>query len=266
MSRRTHISNDTRRGVRGRAVWPLALLCVLLCAASAWLIVSRVTGAAAAREVADAREVTFDWDEADAPNYYKVVGPAHFDETPGAGEVVYSPLDALGRAGRVVACVDHALMEAGRSREREPMNNLLPSGWGENAEVEIELPNGDAYHGYFWNRSHLLAKSLGGEEVIENLVCGTRMQNVGANVNGIEGGMAYAESLARDWLEEHPQGSVLYGARPLYRGDELVCRNVVVDVRSSDGALDMEVLVFNAAKGYAIDYATGEFWGEEDLP
>ena len=71
--------------------------------------------------------------------------------------------------------------------------------------------------------------------------------------------MAYAESLTRDWLEENPRGSVLYAARPLYRGSELVCRNVLVDVRSSDGALNFEVLVFNAAKGYEIDYETGEF-------
>lgn len=201
----------------------------------------------------------FDWSEAAAPNYYKVVGTARFEHELVPGEVVYEPLDALGRAQGTAACVDYELMEAGRSRERGSTSDLNPSGWGDNEEVAIELPNGKTYHGYFWNRSHLLAKSLGGEERIENLVCGTRMQNVGANMGGSEGGMAYAEALVRDWLEEHPDGSVQYRVRPVYRADELVCRAVLVDVRSSDGALDYEVVVYNAAKGYRIDYAAGTF-------
>ena len=259
MRRRTHIRNGNRTSTHGRAAWLLVLLCLVVCAAAAGWVLLRVMDAGATSEERALQDETREWDETVAPNYYQVVGPACFDEVPEVGEVIYEPLDALGRAGRVIACVDYALMEAGRSREREPTNDLLPSGWGDNAEVEVELPNGNTYHGYFWNRSHLLAKSLGGEEVIENLVCGTRMQNVGANVEGVEGGMAYAESLTRDWLEENPRGNVLYAARPLYRGSELVCRNVLVDVRSSDGALDFEVLVFNAAKGYEIDYETGEF-------
>ena len=201
----------------------------------------------------------FDWSEAAAPNYYKVVGAARFEHELVPGEVVYEPLDTLGRAQGTAACVDYELMEAGRSRERGSMSDLDPSGWGDNEEVAIELPNGKTYHGYFWNRSHLLAKSLGGEERIENLVCGTRMQNVGANMGGIEGGMAYAETLARDWLEEHPKGNVQYQARPVYRAGEPVCRAVLVDVRSSDGILDYEVVVYNAAKGYRIDYTAGTF-------
>lgn len=201
----------------------------------------------------------FDWGEAVAPNYYKVIGAAQFEHELASGEVVYEPLDALGRAQGTVACVDYALMDAGRSRVRGSTSELNPSGWGHNDEVAIELPNGKTYHGYFWNRSHLLAKSLGGEERIENLVCGTRMQNVGANMGGSEGGMAYAEALVRDWLEEHPDGSVQYRVRPVYRADEPVCRAVLADVRSSDGALDCEVIVYNAAKGYCIDYVAGTF-------
>lgn len=204
-------------------------------------------------------EADLEWDERQAPNYYLVVGPARINELPEVGTVAYSALDDLGRAGAVRACVDARLSEQGTARERKDVSGIHPSGWGDNEKVAIELPTGDIYHGYFWNRSHLLAKSLGGDEVIENLVCGTRMQNVGANYEGTEGGMAYTESLARDWLDHNPDGYVYYAAEPIYWQNEPVCRAVVVDVRSSDKSLDCEVLIYNAAKGYEINYATGAF-------
>lgn len=199
------------------------------------------------------------WSERIAPDYYQVVGPAKLDDVPGRGEVSYAPLDALGRAGRVVACVDAQLAEEGAARERQNMSDIKPSGWGNNEEVDIPLPDGGTYHGYMWNRSHLLAKSLGGQEIEQNLVCGTRMQNVGSNRKGKEGGMAYAEMLARDWLSEHPDGWLYYCATPRYAGNEPVCRCVVVDMRSSDGLLDSEIVVYNAAKGFSINYADGSF-------
>lgn len=199
------------------------------------------------------------WDETRAPNYYEVVGRASFDELPALGTVCYAPLDELGRAGKACACVDYNLMIEGAQRKRKDMQDLHPSGWGHNEKVSIELPKGKVYNGYFWNRSHLLAKSLGGDETIENLVCGSRMQNVGANARDAKGGMAYTEDLARAWLEQNPEGYLYYSAEPLYEKTEIVCRNVIVNVRSSDGTIDQQVIVYNAAKGYMIDYATGRF-------
>ncbi len=243
----------------------LVLVVSLLCVCGS-LILQRFAKEAAEQTTSEAI-APIEWDEQRAPNYYEVIGPANFEgnhlppatTTLEPGDVAYGELDQLGRATGTVAYVDAPLMEAGRARERESVSDLSPSGWGYNEESDIVTPTGDVYHGFFWNRSHLLAKSLGGEEVIENLVCGTRMQNVGANLNGTEGGMAYPESLARDWLEQHPDGTVRYAATPIYHDDEAVCRCVVVDVLSSDGAINCEVMVYNAAKGYAIDYRDGSF-------
>lgn len=200
------------------------------------------------------------WTEDDAPNYYRVVGPAVVDVSLSPGEITYSGLDYLGRSGRAVACVTHEMMVEGIDRDRDDMQSIRPSGWGHNAEVDIELIDGDVYHGYLYNRSHLIAKSLGGSEIAENLVCGTRMQNVGDS--NPAGGMLFCEQVARDWLFQNPDGWVLYSATPVYEGDELLCRSVIVDMRSSDGTLDMQVEVYNAALGYEIDYATGEFRAE----
>lgn len=197
------------------------------------------------------------WDESESPNYLRLVGEAKIEGTLEPGQVEYAPLDGLGRAGRVRACIDKPMMDAGRARER--LRNLPnPSGWPRgNEEVAIELPGGRVYHGWFWNRCHLLAKSLGGSDEAENLVTGTRMLNVGANDG--QGGMDMFETAIRRWLEAYPQVSVQYVATPLYEGDEPVCRSVMVDVLSSDGAINERLEVYNCAKGYQIDYATSRF-------
>ena len=199
-----------------------------------------------------------EWNVDDYPEYYRVVGTAVVDVDVEPGEIVYEGLDDLGRTGRVAACVTHEMAREGSEREREDMSWIHPSGWGHNEEVDIVMPDGDTYHGAIFNRSHLLAKSLGGEEVPENMVTGTRTQNVGDN-HGQDGGMAYPEGIARDWLWDHRDGTVYYSATPVYEGDELVPRSVIVDVRTSDGSIDREIEVFNAVGGFEIDYETGEF-------
>ena len=208
-----------------------------------------------------------EWDEAASPDYYRVVGPAVCDYPAEEGVATYEGLDSRSRAGAVYAVVTYSMMEAGLARERQDMSDLHPSGWQQNQRVSIQMPNGTTYNGYFYNRSHLLAKSLGGKEALENLITGTRTQNVGANdQTSTPGGMAYAETKARDWLEAHPEGTVYYAATPLYAGDELVARSVVVDIRSSDGSIDEEVEVYNCAKGYVIDYATGAYASDGSAP
>lgn len=208
-----------------------------------------------------------EWDEAASPDYYRVVGSAVCDYAAEEGVATYQGLDSHSRAGAVYAVVTYSMMEAGLARERQDMSDLHPSGWQQNQQVSIQMPNGTTYNGYFYNRSHLLAKSLGGEETLENIITGTRTQNVGANdQTSTPGGMAYAETKARDWLESHPEGTVYYAATPLYVGDELVARSVVVDIRSSDGSIDEEVEVYNCAKGYVIDYVTGAYASDGAAP
>lgn len=208
----------------------------------------------------NAAEDLTEWELASAPEYYRIVGASRVDWSLKPGETEYGELDALGRATYARACVTPELMEAGIARERESLQAFEPSGWGHNAEVSIPLADGSSYNGYFWNRSHLLAKSLGGADDLRNLITGTRMQNVGSNAGGGgAGGMGYGEGLARSWLSEHPDGRLYYAATPVFVGDELVCRSVIVDILSSDGELDLRIEVYNAAEGAEIDYTTGAF-------
>lgn len=209
-----------------------------------------------AQETASQEPITYaytTWNEAESPNYVRHVGDARIAQQLSPGEVRYSQLDSLGRAGQVAACVTKQMMDEGTASERGDLPD--PAGWGNNEKVQIELPNGRLYHGWFWNRSHLLAKSLGGDAELHNLVTGTRMQNVGANND--QGGMEMTEAAVRALLRQHPDTTVMYVATPVYEGSELIPRSVFVDVLSSDGIINEEVEVYNAAKGFQIDYSTG---------
>lgn len=78
---------------------------------------------------------------------------------------------------------------------------------------------------------------------------------VGANDG--QGGVAYIETIVRDYLYKNKGGVVYYAATPIYYENEIVPRVVIVDAKSDDGVIDMRVEVFNAQKGYTIDYTTG---------
>lgn len=208
------------------------------------------------------------WDESSAPGYYRENGHARLSGVaPRKGTVSYSSLDALGRTGRAEAVITVSMVENARGRRLPFGEDSDPSGWpARNPEVTIETPGGGSYHGRLWNRSHLVANSLGGDAERHNLVTGTRMQNVGGNDG--DGGMAHCETIARKWFyrimdggpayrKAHAGDTLRYAATPVYEGDELVPRAVVVDMRSSDGKIDSETIVYNAAKGYRIDYADG---------
>lgn len=204
-----------------------------------------------------------EWSEDAAPNYVYEVGAAVVRHDADAGEYRYSDLDSLGRTQEAYAVITHQDRSHAEKRGRTHMDSSIkPSGWGHNDRFGISLPNGKTYHGYLWNRSHLIADSLGGAMRVENMITGTRTQNVGANDG--EGGMGYCETIARDWLDRHADGALYYAAMPLYVGDEPVARAVLVDMKSSDGTIDSEYIVYNAAKGCVIDYATGEASAQTD--
>lgn len=202
------------------------------------------------------------WDETVAPEYVVQVGSANLSDVPDDVGMTYGGLDEYGRATWALLVADGPWYQRKHEQGRDDTDLPDPTGWPEdNEEVSVVTPDGNVYRGYFWNRSHLVADALGGDPIAENLVIGTRMQNVGANDG--QGGMLYIETLVRDWLAAHPSADdrLVYRAEAIYQGAEPIPRAVLVDVRSSDGTIDGEWLVFNAAKGYAIDYATGAIVG-----
>lgn len=203
--------------------------------------------------------IAHEWDAVAAPDGYLIQGDAIVGHNLAEGEYVYTGLDGLGRTQAAYACITTDDYAREKAEEREDFKSDADkiSGWGYNAKASVTFPNGKTYNGYFYNRSHLIADSLGGTPARENLVTGTRFQNVGSG----NGGMAYAEEKARGWLENAPAGSyIYYAATPVYVGDEPVPRSVYVDMLSSDGKVNEHVEVFNVSGDplYGVDYSTGK--------
>lgn len=200
-----------------------------------------------------------DYDESKFPDMYEVLGEAEIDESKFSTTYSYSH-DDLGRTTTAYGLVNYkAVMDSkGWRADFEP--NSEPSGWykgkeSNNKKVSVKLPTGKIYNGYFYNRSHLIADSLGGRSYKYNVVTGTRQQNVGNNGNG---GMQYIEKKVVDYVEK-TKNNVYYSVEPYYEGNELVPRYVIVNAKSDDGVINEKVKVFNNASGYEINYADGSF-------
>ena len=200
-----------------------------------------------------------DYDERKFLDMYEVLGEAEIDESKFSTTYSYSH-DDLDRTTTAYGLVNYkAVMDSkGWRADFEP--NSEPSGWykgkeSNNKKVSVKLPTGKIYNGYFYNRSHLIADSLGGRSYKYNVVTGTRQQNVGNNGNG---GMQYIEKKVVDYVEK-TKNNVYYSVEPYYEGNELVPRYVIVNAKSDDGVINEKVKVFNNASGYEINYSDGSF-------
>lgn len=213
----------------------------------------------------------YEWNVEVAPEYVAYIGEANFDGIPQTAYKnntlkpiigkLYTVSDSQRRITASYMRTNYKTARIGSQRERDDLPN--PTGWPKhNAEVDIILSNGRTYHGWFWNRSHLVAKSLGGTDTKDNLVTGTRMQNVGNNDG--DGGIATCETIVRDYLKTHKQTYVDYLAQPVYYEDEPIPRAVIVSIKSEDNTLNAQYITYNAQNGYIIDYKTGTW--EETLP
>lgn len=155
----------------------------------------------------------------------------------------YSPLDELGRCGTAYTCISTDLMP---TEPRGSIGQVKPSGW---KIAKYDFVDGK----YLYNRCHLIGFQLTGENANEqNLITGTRYLNVT--------GMLPFENLTADYIKE-TGNHVLYRVTPVFTGDELVARGVVMEAMSvedkGDGVL-FNVYCYNVQPGVTIDYATGD--------
>ena len=165
----------------------------------------------------------------------------------------YSPLDFLGRCGVATACLGKDLMP---TDDRESISSVTPSGW---VQASYDIVDGK----YLYNRSHLIGWQLAGENTNEkNLITGTRSFN--------QLGMLPFENMVADYIKE-TNNHVLYRVTPVYMGNELVARGVLLEAWSVEDEGDgicFNVFVYNAQPGVEIDYATGKshLTGESPTP
>ncbi len=173
------------------------------------------------------------------------------DEITDEGYEFYSELDDLGRCGYAMACVGVETLPTGN---RGSISSVNPTGWVQK-KYSLELVNG----GYIYNRSHLIAWSLTGEDANkQNLITGTEYMNQRI--------MTQFEDMVRDAVKEDDL-HVMYRITPMFYENELVARGVIMEaysVEDSGETVSFNVYVYNVQPGITIDYATGNSWLEAD--
>ena len=156
----------------------------------------------------------------------------------------YSELDALGRCGTASAKIGPETLP---NEERGPIGEIQPSGW--QVANYHDLIDGN----YLYNRCHLIAFSLSGENANEkNLITGTRYLNTE--------GMQPFELEVLDYIRE-TGNHVLYRVTPIFEGDNLIASGVEMDalsVEDQGAGICFHVFAYNVQPGVIIDYRTGD--------
>lgn len=157
----------------------------------------------------------------------------------------YSVLDDLGRCGTAYANICRELMP---TEKRGSIGMIRPSGW-QTARYDDLISTK-----YLYNRCHLIAYSLAGENANErNLITGTRDMN--------ENMIPYENAVATYVRET--EGHVLYRVTPVFEGKNLLASGVEIEAMSVEDlgrSVAFHVFLYNVQPGVGIDYATGENW------
>ena len=158
----------------------------------------------------------------------------------------YSDPDNLGRCGSAVAMLDAGMIPAG---EREEISMIRPSGFRQAKYPGIV----DAEPPYLYNRSHLIAYAMTGQNANEkNLITGTRYFNAEL--------MLTYELKVLKYLDDS-NNHVLYRVTPYFKDGELLARGVEMEAYSIEDngkGVCFHVFCYNVQPGIEIDYMTGE--------
>lgn len=154
----------------------------------------------------------------------------------------YDDLDALGRCTLTYACVGLDIMP---TEDRGSISKVKPTGW---QTVTYEIVDGK----YLYNRCHLIGHQLTGENAnAKNLITGTRYLNIE--------GMLPFENLVADYVKE-TENHVLYRVTPIYDGNDLVARGVLMEgysVEDEGEGVTFCVYAYNSQPGVVINYRNG---------
>lgn len=154
----------------------------------------------------------------------------------------YAALDYLGRCGAALACIGLDIMPTGG---RGNISDVKPTGWH---IYNYDFING----GHLYNRCHLIAYSLAGENANErNLITGTRQMNEA---------MIMFESIVNTYVTGSGN-HCLYRVTPVFLGKELVARGVHMEaysVEDKGARVKFNVYLPNKQDKVKINYSTGE--------
>lgn len=163
---------------------------------------------------------------------------------------IYEDLDELGRCTLAYANIGRDLMP---TEKRKSISHIKPSGW---QSVQYDNVDGKS----LYNRCHLIGFQLTAENANErNLITGTRYMNVE--------GMLPFENMVTDYIKE-TNNHVLYRVTPIFEGDDLVARGVVMEAYSVEDegeGISFHVYIYNVQPGIAIDYSNGDSYLTQEV-
>ncbi|HLQ88226.1 MAG TPA: DNA/RNA non-specific endonuclease, partial [Enterococcus sp.] len=150
----------------------------------------------------------------------------------------FSDLDRLNRVGVANAMLGKDLLP---HEKRGDISKVYPTGW-----KQKKMSNGE----FLYNRSHLIAHQLTGEDANwKNLFTGTELMN--------QEYMTIYEQQVASYVK-NTGNHVRYQVKPIFVGDELICRGVEMQAKSIEtDEISYHVFIYNAEKGYEINYLTG---------
>lgn len=160
--------------------------------------------------------------------------------------ISYADLDEFGRCGETFSCLSYLLLPEEERDDEEERSVVIPTGYRQSRYPE-ELVDQE----FLYNRCHLIAWQLGGDANSRNLITGTRYLNV-------EGMLPY-ENRTAQYLRNHQNRHVLYRVTPIFVGEELTCRGVLMEAYSVEdhGKLCFCAFVYNEQPGILIDHLDG---------
>ena len=159
----------------------------------------------------------------------------------------YSKKDLFGRCGSAIAYIDKNMMP---TAERESIGTIKPTGWhtyNTKEKWNVILPTSNFY---LYNRCHLIAYCLTGENANENnLITGTDQMN--------QAMLPYEIQIAQ-YVETHDT-PVLYKVTPVFSSVDLLARGVLIQAMTiENNDISFCVYIHNAQDGFEIDYSSGE--------
>lgn len=158
--------------------------------------------------------------------------------------IYLSELDELKRCGTCLGLFSNATLP---TEERGEIGHIKPSGWH-----TVKYDKSVISDLYLYNRCHLLMYAVSGINDDErNLITGTRQFNLD---------MLELENQVYDLLKYDENAKLLYRVTPLFEGDNLVAKGVLMEAETlgDDDGLSFCMFIYNVQDGIVIDYATGE--------
>ena len=155
----------------------------------------------------------------------------------------YTELDSLERVGTAQANIDKGSLD---TDERDDISSIKPTGW---IQGKYDIVSG----GWLYNRSHLYAHSLGGDDIAKNLMTGTRTFNY-------DGMYASSENLILNFIKSSEENvHVLYRVTPVFSDDDLLAKGTLMEALCLEDP-DFKICAFcyNVQPGISINYSTGE--------